>query len=125
MLESQLNVKVNKLKLEKMQYAMSIWSVMMRDGKSTSTSNASLLVDQSPTKKFNAALELIKFFIGQSDYSLPAIAMAIFEKIPIKNPENFLKIGDSLREELKAILGKFDYVVENFYNFIFKEMMVF
>jgi signal recognition particle receptor subunit beta len=91
-----------------MQYAMSIWSVMMRDGKSTSTCNASLLVDQSPTKKFNAASELVKFFIGKSNYSLPAIVMAIFERVPIKDPESVLKIGDSLREELKAILGKFD-----------------
>lgn len=94
-----------------MQYAVSIWSVMMRDGKSTSTCNASLLVDQSPTKKFNAALELLKFFIGKSNYSFPAIIMAIFERIPIKEPEKFLKIGNSLKEELKAILGKLSLLI--------------
>ena len=83
-----------------------MWSAMMNNGKSSSRNFGSMMTNNSSTYRLNPYWELIKNVFGKSVHTLPAIALAIFERLPLHNPQKAINKCDELREELKQILGK-------------------
>lgn len=90
-----------------MNHAMSIWSVMMNDGKSKAKLNGDILVNkEESSKEFKPVKEIAKFFTCQSDHTFPIVVMGTLERLPTKNPEKLLKMRSELQEEIKSFLGK-------------------
>ena len=56
-------------------------------------------------KPINPAKELALYALGKSAHTLPALALAAVEKIPVP-VARWLKEGDLLREELTSLIGK-------------------
>jgi fatty acid amide hydrolase 2 len=59
-------------------------------------------------KEIKAGRELLRFALGRSPHTLPAIALALIEKLPALLParnQEFLALGAALRQELRALLG--------------------
>ena len=51
---------------------------------------------------------MIRWCLGLSVHTLPALFLALAEKFVFKNSEmhrNFIKLGDTLRDELETLLG--------------------
>ena len=63
----------------------------------------------SDGRKKNMALELAKWTVGASDHTLPAILLALLERIPKMMPkqyEKFYQEGVALRKKLDDLLGE-------------------
>jgi hypothetical protein len=111
--EKSFNKKANEIQLRKFKSAFQIWNSMMRNGKSH-TDAFGRLMNEGKSKPVNPLFELIKSALHLQDkHTLPAIALSIVERLPLLKPEYYIHLGNQLREELKAILGKkfFSYFV--------------
>lgn len=81
-----------------------IWSTMMSNG-SASSSFAKLL--NNTDQPINPLLELAKSIVGlQNNHTLPAIGLALVERMPVKNPQYYLEMGKILTNKLKETLGE-------------------
>ena len=55
-------------------------------------------------------LELVRWLLGRSVHTLPALLLAVGEKFIFKESsfhKHFVSLGDKLRDELQSLLGKF------------------
>ena len=95
--------KVTCVKVEKLKHSMEIWSAMLAEAGGPSFSE--LLGNGQP---ISAGTEILKWAIRTSDHTLPALMLALFEKIPQWMPERakkMLKLGRSLKQELVDLIG--------------------
>ncbi|XP_054852806.1 fatty-acid amide hydrolase 2 [Eublepharis macularius] len=107
-LEAKLGVEVQRVAIHKMKYSFQIWSTMMSakssDGQKIHNF-ADLLGD--PGKPVWPSWELVKWMVGRSPHTLPAVVLAIMEKFMNNSSESNAKlegIAHSLRTELVDLL---------------------
>lgn len=63
----------------------------------------------------NPIVELIRWALGlQANHTLPAIVLAINERIPSMSRQRYVKLCESLKAELNEILGNFILLFNNF-----------
>ena len=102
--EKNLGVRVKELNLPKLRLAFGIWSAMMSNGAECSNSFAKLLTNSEVP--INPLKELMKSIFGlQKNHTLPAIGLAIVERIPNKQVGRLLLLANELKAEIKEILG--------------------
>ncbi|XP_046437078.1 fatty-acid amide hydrolase 2-like [Daphnia pulex] len=99
------NIPVSKIELSKFYHAMEIWFVKMSTGGNPPFA-AELAMRQG---QVSVGLELLKFCVGQSDYTLPGLFMGFLEKfsLPSTHPTSvkMLAMCDELRREIQELLG--------------------
>ncbi|KAM8987555.1 fatty-acid amide hydrolase 2 isoform 3-T3 [Ara ararauna] len=108
-LESELGVQVQHVAIHKMKYSFQIWSAMM-SSKDSDGQEAQLFTDLlgDHGKPVWPLWELVKWLVGMSSHTLPAIALGLTEKVMKLNPGGNAKLvsmGKSLQEEMEALLG--------------------
>ncbi|XP_015282018.1 PREDICTED: fatty-acid amide hydrolase 2 [Gekko japonicus] len=107
-LEAKLGVEVQHVAISKMKYSLQIWSVMMSAKSSDMQKNQNftdLLGDHG--KPVWPVWELLKWTVGMSSHTFPAIALGISEKFVHYSPKVNSKLesmGHSLRTELVNLL---------------------
>lgn len=104
-LERDYNVSVEKLELQRLKNSLAIWSTMMsRTGGPTF---CQLMGGTSGA--VNPFWELIKWCLGVSSHTFPAISLGLAENImkvlPQTCEEAVLKSGEKLRQEIEDLLG--------------------
>jgi fatty acid amide hydrolase 2 len=95
--------KVVTHRIPALKKSLDIWMAMLSEAGGPSYSE--LLGGGKPV---SPVFELGKFIIGQSDYTLPSIVLAMTEKFPKYMPERtrrFVEMGEALREELTNLIG--------------------
>ncbi|XP_060612302.2 fatty-acid amide hydrolase 2 [Anolis sagrei] len=109
-LERDLGVQVQNVAIRDMKYSFQIWSVMMsaKDGTGKDTpSFTELLGDHG--KPVWPSWELVKWMMGLSTHTLPAIALGLTEKIVKYNPRVNSKLttmAENLKKEVVNLLGE-------------------
>ncbi|NXT25908.1 FAAH2 hydrolase, partial [Syrrhaptes paradoxus] len=108
-LEGELGVQVQRVAIHKMKYSFQIWSATM-SSKDGDGQDAQLFTDLlgDHGKPVWPLWELVKWLVGMSSHTLPAIALGLTEKVMKLNPggnARLVSMGQSLREELSALLG--------------------
>ncbi|KAJ7418941.1 Fatty-acid amide hydrolase 2 [Willisornis vidua] len=125
-IESDLGVQVQRVAIHKMKYSFQIWSAMM----SSKDSNGQLVPPWcvliwevgvlQDAQRFTDLLgdhgkpvwplwELMKWLVGMSSHTFPAIALGLTEKLMNLNHSGNAKLvsmGKSLQEEMEALLGQ-------------------
>ncbi|KAH1164941.1 fatty-acid amide hydrolase 2 isoform X1 [Mauremys mutica] len=108
-LETHCGVQVQYVTIHKMKYAFQIWSAMM-SSRDSDGQKAQLFTDLlgDHGKPVWPLWELMKWFLGMSLHTIPAIALALTEKLMKLNPGGNAKLvsmGHSLRTEMMNLLG--------------------
>ncbi|KAM6353045.1 LOW QUALITY PROTEIN: fatty-acid amide hydrolase 2 [Alca torda] len=107
-LEGELGVQVQRVAIHKMKYSFQIWSAMMSSTDSNGQ-EAQVFTDPGDHGKPVWPLwELMKWLVGMSSHTLPAIALGLTEKLMKLNPganAKLVSMGKSLQEEMEALLG--------------------
>ncbi|CAM4718326.1 fatty-acid amide hydrolase 2 isoform X1 [Lepidochelys kempii] len=108
-LETRFGVQVQHITIHKMKYAFQIWSAMM-SSRDSDGQEAQLFTDLlgDHGKPVWPLWELMKWFLGMSLHTIPAIALALTEKLMKLNPGGNAKLvsmGHSLRTEMMNLLG--------------------
>ncbi|XP_034637454.1 fatty-acid amide hydrolase 2 isoform X1 [Trachemys scripta elegans] len=108
-LETQCGVQVQHITIHKMKYAFQIWSAMM-SSRDSDGQEAQLFTDLlgDHGKPVWPLWELMKWFLGMSLHTIPAIVLALTEKLMKLNPGGNAKLvsmGHSLRTEMMNLLG--------------------
>ena len=94
---------VKQVKIETLKHSMDIWSAML--SAAGGPSFAELLGEGKPIKPY---LEILKWALGFSRHTLPAISLAAIEKLPkkfVKRTNKFVQMGKELKEELTGLIG--------------------
>lgn len=127
-----MNVKVIELKPRKLRIAFQIWSAMMNNGKPNQKAFSKLLTESD--QPIDPYRELLKSICGrQNTHTLPALGLAITERMPTHDPAPFVSLlffyclqcgwnkyavirnkyalrfveaGIKLRKELQEVLGE-------------------
>uniref|UniRef100_A0A8D2QH74 Fatty acid amide hydrolase 2 n=1 Tax=Zonotrichia albicollis TaxID=44394 RepID=A0A8D2QH74_ZONAL len=108
-LESDLGVRVQHVAIHKMKYSFQIWSAMMssKDSEGQEAQRfTDLLGDHG--KPVWPLWELMKWLVGMSSHTLPAIALGLTEKLVnlnLSGKAKLVSMGKSLQEEMEALLG--------------------
>ncbi|XP_031449924.1 fatty-acid amide hydrolase 2 [Phasianus colchicus] len=108
-LESDLGVQVQRVSIHKMKYSFQIWSAMMSSQDSDGTEAqcfTELLGDHG--KPVWPLWELLKWLVGMSSHTLPAIALGLTEKVMKLSPSlnaKLVSMGKSLQTEMETLLG--------------------
>jgi len=95
--------KVEEVHLPGLRDSLEIWSAMLDAANGPSFS--SLLGQGTPIR---AGRELLLWALGRSSHTLPALGLAMFEKLPKLMPDRgreLVRRGLALREELGKLLG--------------------
>ena len=98
-----LGADVQEPSIPALRHALEIWSSMM--GAANDVPFASLLGEGTPVA---TGRELARWALGRSPHTLPALGLALVEKIPgifPKRVEAMLALGAELRETLAELLG--------------------
>ncbi|MES2490032.1 MAG: amidase [Pseudomonadota bacterium] len=82
----------------KLRHSFEIWSAMLEAAQPTPFG-----VDLGGGKRVSAITELIKLGFGRSAHTLPALALALAERVPM--PRRYLQLGLKLRDELIELIG--------------------
>jgi fatty acid amide hydrolase 2 len=91
------------LNYKKLKEAYPIWSSMMSHGKPPQNFAKLLSNTDTPVNPF---VELAKSLTGlQSNHTLPAIGLALVERMPVRNVDFYLDMGKKLTAELSETLG--------------------
>ncbi|XP_023216872.1 fatty-acid amide hydrolase 2-like [Centruroides sculpturatus] len=102
--EEKYNIKPIKVNIRKMKLSFAIWSQNMAS--IPAPSFASIMVQKKG--EVNLILELLKWCIGMSDFTLPCILFAIFEKRnrnKVKKENKFIRMANELKKEFESILA--------------------
>jgi len=95
--------RVRVARIEDLRHSLDVWSSAM--AASEGPSFAELLGEGVPVR---AGRELLKWLTGRSDHTLPAIGLALFEKIPAllgERTARAIEIGAKLKQQLGSELG--------------------
>ncbi|XP_005994805.1 fatty-acid amide hydrolase 2-A [Latimeria chalumnae] len=108
-LQTDLGVEVQHVKISLMKYSFQIWSAAMSskgpNGKEAQTFTELLGDHGKPVWPF---WELVKWILGLSSHTFPAIGLASvekFSKVNVRTNAKALKLGEKLREELTSLLA--------------------
>ncbi len=95
---------VRKATLPDLKHAFDIWSSMVSEGGGPTF--AELLGEG---KAIHAGREVARFFLGRSPHTLPAIGLALLEKLPAllgsERGRRFIALGQKLRNEVVDMVG--------------------
>lgn len=100
---AKAGAKVTKCKIEGLKKSFSIWSSALSEAGGPSFSE--LLGNGKPIASFK---ELVKLVFGKSQYTLPAVALTILERVPKLMPNRTKKLveaGKALKQELTEMIG--------------------
>lgn len=100
---ASMGAKVTNRRIEGLKKSFSIWSSMLSEAGGPSFSE--LLGNGKPIASFK---ELAKLMFGASEYTLPAIALTILERLPKLMPnksKKFVEAGKALKRELTEMIG--------------------
>lgn len=89
---------VHRTRIETLKKSFEIWGSMLAEAGGPSFSNQ--LGNGTDTA---VVKELAKWAIRRSDHTLPALMLAVTEKVPL--PRKFLDMGASLREQMLDVMG--------------------
>ncbi|XP_032052119.1 fatty-acid amide hydrolase 2 [Aythya fuligula] len=108
-LERDLGVQVQRVSVHKMKYSFQIWSAMM-SSKDSDGQDAQLFTDLlgDHGKPVWPLWELMKWLVGMSSHTLPAIALGLTEKLVKLNRganAKLVSMGKSLQAEMETLLG--------------------
>jgi len=95
---------VRRLHLPVLKHGIEIWSAMMSDGNSAKTFAEVL----GEGEAIPVGRELFRWFFGRSDHTMPALGLAVLERVQGAMPGRVAKmraVGEELREELTERLG--------------------
>ena len=105
----KIGAPVTKLELPLIKYAIFIWLTKMSVMGGPSFGEMLFGVSNRATGLLSC-WEFLKWCVGQSDYTFPAIRLAAFESLknvlPKSLEENSLRNGENLRVEIEEILGE-------------------
>ncbi|XP_053554903.1 fatty-acid amide hydrolase 2 [Bombina bombina] len=104
-LERELGVTVQPVSIYNLRYSFQIWSAMMSLDGNKGESFADLMSNNS---SLWPSWELIKWMFGLSNHTLPAIGLALTEKLANLNVEGnarMVKKARNLRQEISSLLG--------------------
>ncbi|XP_041354859.1 fatty-acid amide hydrolase 2-A-like [Gigantopelta aegis] len=103
-LEESLGVSVTRVGIRRMKYSLEMWSSKMATAHGTPF--ASLMAEE--TGSVNCATELLKWVVGRSDHTLPAIGLGLVEKLDYLRESyhpKFLDMLEKLELKLQEMLG--------------------
>ncbi|XP_075429207.1 fatty-acid amide hydrolase 2 [Ascaphus truei] len=103
-LESTLGVHVQPLRIHNLRYSFQIWSAMMSSAEEPSF--AELMSGNG--RALWPSWELVKWIFGLSNHTLPAIGLALTEKLTHLNTqanERLEKMAGNLKDEINTLLG--------------------
>lgn len=104
-LEEKHKVSVRKFELQRLKHSLDIWSVMM----SSAGGPTFCQLLGGNTTAVNPVWELIKWCVGVSPHTLPALALGVVENLtkllPQGHKEAIMKCGEKLRLEVEEVLG--------------------
>ena len=116
-LESKFNKKCHCLNgNDYFEKAFEMWFTMITDGKSDRVT-AMICTDEYDVNNNhvsgeakNPLVELAKSVVGKSEHTLPTIALAFLEKLPInaskEETDSYLRLIEETRERFDKLLGK-------------------
>ena len=91
------------MRLNRLRYAVNLWSAMMVDGQLSSRDFALTLCNR--TSYVNGYHELLRKFLFRSTHTLPAIGLAILEAVPNKYNKYFHQLAHKFYNEIHVLLG--------------------
>ena len=100
----QAGARVETLEIPELERSFQIWSALMDEA--AETRFAELLGDGHPIR---AGRELLRWALGRSPHTLPALALALIEKVPAALPslgKKFVAMGHALKASLSERLGE-------------------
>ncbi|XP_033740866.1 fatty-acid amide hydrolase 2-like [Pecten maximus] len=101
-LEEKLKLKVERVNIHRMKYGLEVWTAKMNTGGGKKF--AQLMSDDDGS--VNCVLELLKWLVGCSQHTLPAISLGLVEKIPMpETDKKFLKVFDKLESDITKLLS--------------------
>ena len=96
--------KIRKAVIPDLRHALEIWGSMLAEAGGPSFSE--LMGEGTAVPPWR---ELLRFLLGRSDHTLPAIGLALFEKVPTllgeKRARRSVELGRKLRAEIVEMLG--------------------
>ncbi len=95
--------RVRTARVKGFERALEIWSSML--DAAGGPSYASILGSGTEVR---GAPELVRFLLGRSPYTLPSLALVLFEKLPKLLPAHgrrFVEAGKALRSEVATLIG--------------------
>ena len=95
--------RVRTARVKGFERALEIWSSML--DAAGGPSYASILGSGTEVR---GAPELVRFLLGRSPYTLPSLALVLFEKLPKLLPaqgRRFVEAGKALRSEVATLIG--------------------
>ena len=98
-----LGATVEHIELPRLRHGLGIWSAMM--SAAGGPSFGQMLKQGAP---FHHGRELVRFALGRSPHTLPAVGLAVLDDVVKKLPgktDEYLAHGRALRAELEATLG--------------------
>ena len=99
----RLGATIKKMRFHRMKQAFLIWSSML-----SASGEDSFASSMGEGQEIPRLWELMKWCVGASDHTIPAIVLAIMEIFPKfapKRAERFIEEGRILREELEEAIG--------------------
>ena len=100
----QKGAKEKKIHFPALKESFQIWSSMLSDAGGKTFEE---LMFQG--RNMHLGFEIIRYFLGQSEFTLPGLGLAILEKVPkmFSNDSNkYLELGMKLKSDLMENLGK-------------------
>ncbi|XP_071981651.1 fatty-acid amide hydrolase 2 isoform X2 [Engystomops pustulosus] len=104
-LEDKLGVSVQAINIHNLRYSFQIWSAAMSSDGDKEQSFTELMADGN---SMWPSFELVKWMFGLSKHTLPAIGLALTEKLANLNPEGNAKMiqkAKNLKDEINSLLG--------------------
>ena len=100
---SRRGAHIKRVRIEGLKHSFDIWSSMLTAAKGTPF--GTLLGEGKP---INPGSELLRLLLRRSPHTLPAIALALLEKLPkltTGRTRRFVEVGHALRNELVELIG--------------------
>ncbi|XP_073495751.1 fatty-acid amide hydrolase 2 isoform X2 [Phyllobates terribilis] len=104
-LEAELRVSVQPIHIHNLRYSFQIWSAAMSSDGDEGQSFTDMMANG---RTMWPSFELLKWIFGLSKHTLPAIGLALTEKLANLNPEGSAKMiqkAKHLKEEISSLLG--------------------
>ena len=94
---------MTRLRLNRLRYAVGLWSSMMVDGQLASRDFSLTLGNR--LSYLNGYREMLRKFLFRSTHTLPAIGLAILEAVPNKHNARFHVMAHKFFSEIQVLLG--------------------